>query len=73
MGLDAIYIHVKNNDVLATSFSAMQFIRRGHALHLNETCPLLAAFELCALMPREIRYAAVTYGANSFRIQRIAK
>ena len=59
MGLDVTYVHVKTNDVLATSFSAMHGgkfrdgacavrSRRGDALHLNETRPLL-----------------VTYGANS--------
>ena len=46
-----------------------QFVRRGGALHLNETRPLLAAFEFRALTPREIHYAAVDYGVNSLRIQ----
>ena len=68
MGLDAIYVHDENNDALATSFGAMHpgsFDGRGmrssfgaDALHLNETRPLLAAFEFCALTPREIHYAA---------------
>ena len=45
----------------------------GDALHLIETRPLPAEFEFRALTPREIHNAAVTYAANSFRIQTKAK
>ena len=46
-----------------------QFVRRRDALLLNETHPPTRRFKLGAVTPREIHYAAVTYRANSFRIQ----
>ena len=57
MGLDAIYVHVETNDVIWSNApweflwtAHAQFVRRGDALHLNETCPLPAKFEFCRVI-----------------------
>ena len=81
--MDVIYVHVKTMTSLRRHLAQCtaknlgtghpQFVRRGDALHLNQTRPLLAAFEFCAVTLREMHYAAVTYGANSFWIQTKAR
>ena len=77
--MDVIYVQVKTMTFLRRHFAQCtagnlgtahaQFVRRGDALHLNETRPLPAQFECRALTPREIDYAAVTYDAKSLRIR----
>ena len=76
MALDAIYINVETNDVLATSFSAMhvgeilgtahtQYDRRGNVPNLNDPRPLPGSFELGGLAPENLRYAAATLQASA--------
>ena len=72
--MGVIYVQVKTNDVLATSFRAMhgRKFRDGacavrsarDALHLNETRTLPAQFEFPAVTPLEIHYAVINIPKN---------
>ena len=76
MALDAIYVHVEANDVLATSFAAMHvgkvsltehahYVRRGNAPNLNDPCPLWDHLNYARLRLPLLRNATTNYGANA--------
>ena len=79
IGLDVIYVQVETNDVLATSFGAMhtgictrtahapfvQNVNHVRSTHINIKHAPPSTFELHALTPQQLRYAALTKGASS--------
>ena len=76
MALDAIYVHVEANDVLATSFTAMHVGKvsrrsmhttfvRGNAPNLNDPRPLRDHLNYARLRRAVFRSAHANYGATA--------
>ena len=76
MALDAIYVHVEANDVLATSFTAMHvgkvsptehahYVRRGNAPNLNDPRPLRDHLNYASFRRPVLRSVRANYGATA--------